>query len=84
MKNEKLLRRLLSKPTDFTFEELRTLLSSYGYQLDNRGKTSGSAITFFCESNGDMIMLHRPHSPKVLRPYQINDVIKHLKEKGML
>lgn len=84
MKNEKLLRRLLCKPTDFTFEELESLLSSFGYRLDNRGRTSGSAIAFYCESDNDLILLHRPHSPKILKPYQIKQVIDHLKEKGRI
>ena len=32
---EKLIKRFLSKPRDFTFEELVTLLGYYDYYLDN-------------------------------------------------
>jgi hypothetical protein len=37
-KKEKLLRRLLSRPKDFTFNETVTLLGQPGYDLDNKEK----------------------------------------------
>lgn len=39
-KQEKLIERFKTRPKDFTFEELITLLGYYGYYLDNKGKTS--------------------------------------------
>lgn len=84
MKHDKLLQRLMNKPSDFTFDELETMLSAFGYVVDNRGKTSGSAVTFYRESDGDMIQLHKPHNPKTLRTYQINQIIKHLYDKGVI
>lgn len=38
---EKLIRRLKSKPRDFTFQEAETLLGYLTYQRFNKGKTSG-------------------------------------------
>jgi len=46
-KKEKLMARLLSKPKDFTFEELIVLLGCLGYTEVNIGKTSGSRVTIF-------------------------------------
>ena len=46
-KAEKLLERFLSKPKDFTFEELRKLLKGLGYEEAKAGKTSGSRVAFY-------------------------------------
>lgn len=80
-KKDKLLKELLTKPNDFTFEKLSTLLSSFGYALDNKGKTSGSRVTFI-RDNGHMISLHKPHPGNELKKYVIDIIIKSLKENG--
>ena len=82
-KKEKLVRRFQSRPADFTFDELITLLKSMGYSLEAAGKTSGSRVVFSNE-DGDYIRLHKPHPRNILRMYQINDIILNLKEKGLL
>ena len=43
---DKLITRLLSKPKDFTYSELRKLLKMLGYEEDNKGKFSGSKVAF--------------------------------------
>ena len=48
---EKLIRRLKSKPRDFTFQEAETLLGYLTYQRFNKGKTSGSRVLFYSEVN---------------------------------
>lgn len=40
-KKEKLIMRLLLKPKDFTFDEMSTLLSFFGYELKQGGTGSG-------------------------------------------
>ena len=45
-KIEKLLTRLYSKPKDFTYQELKTLLEQLGFIEYNKGKTSGSRVEF--------------------------------------
>ena len=81
-KKAKLSERLLSKPKDFTFEELTALLGQFGYYLVRGGKTGGSRVTF---SNGDdYIRLHKPHPRNILKPYQILDVISALKERKLI
>ena len=82
-KKDKLARRLKSRPTDFTFDELVTLLRSLGYSMATTGKTSGSR-TAFSNQDGDYIRLHKPHPRNVLKMYQLDDIIANLTEKGLL
>ena len=80
---EKLVQRLLSRPTDFTFRELVTLFGQLGYTIASSGKTGGSRVTF-TNSNGDYIRLHKPHPRDILKRYQVNDIITALTERGFL
>ena len=43
---EKLIRRLKSKPKNFTFDDAETLLKYLDYTRSNKGKTSGSRVMF--------------------------------------
>jgi hypothetical protein len=83
-KKEKLLKRFLSKPKDFTFEELVTLLAGLGYETDNKGRTSGSRVGFINADTKHTIMIHRPHPKNILKPYQVNYIIDELKTEGLL
>jgi HicA toxin of bacterial toxin-antitoxin, len=83
-KREKLLKRLLSKPKDFTFDELVTLLSGLGYEADNKGKTSGSRILFENKLTGKKLNIHKPHPKQILKPYQVNHIIDELKNAGAI
>lgn len=82
-KKEKLTERLLSRPKDFTFEELTTLLNRLGYTLLAGGKTGGSRVAYV-NGDGDYIRLHKPHPRNILKQYQIDDVIYVLSERGLL
>ena len=81
-KAEKLLQRLLSRPKDFTFDELVTLLGHFGYTEVRSGKTGGSRVAFIKDE--DYIRLHKPHPRKILKPYQVNNLIQDLEERGLL
>lgn len=79
-KFEKLLQRLLSRPKDFTWDELVTLMRKLGYEeLSGAGSRKK-----FVNENKDMISLHRPHPGKILKRYMLDIVIEHLKEKGKI
>ncbi len=82
-KKEKLLKHLLSNPSDFTYEELVTLLGYFGYRQSDKGKTSGSRVKFISDKN-DVIFLHKPHPRNELLEYQIKLVIKTLNKEGLL
>ncbi len=80
-KAEKLLYRFLSRPKDFTYNELLRLLSSLGYK-EQQG--SGSRVVFFNEEIKHNIKLHKPHPGNVLKRYQIELVIQELRTNGLL
>ena len=80
-KIEKLLTRLYSKPKDFTYQELKTLLEQLGFIEYNKGKTSGSRVKFKNERCDVTIELHKPHNPtNILKPYQIEIILEELKK----
>ena len=83
-KKEKLKIRLLQRPKDFTYQELRALFSSLGYQEDNKGKTSGSRVSFIHPNTKHIISLHKPHPANILKQYQINILIDELTKTGLL
>ncbi len=82
-KKEKLLKRLLSRPMDFTFDELTVLLVTLGFKFANSGRTSGSACRFEYQ-DGTCIYLHKPHPGSVLEIYQISEIIRILKEMELI
>ena len=80
-KKEKLIERLKSKPKDFTFDEMQNLLELLGFEMSNKGKTSGSRVKF---KNGNVsVYLHRPHPRKELLEDQVKDILSIL-ERGEL
>ena len=79
-KHEKLLAKLKNRPKDFTFQELVTLLSGFGYVLNQSG--SGSRVRFEHSSHSPVLM-HKPHPSLVLKPYQIDQVLDVLKQEGL-
>jgi hypothetical protein len=81
---EKLIKRLLSKPVDFTYDELRKLLGKMGYKESQSGKTSGSRVAFCNENNGHIIRLHKPHPGNVLKQYQIEQIVEELKARRLI
>jgi hypothetical protein len=59
---EKLIERFKQQPKDFTFDELVKFLSIFGFEISNKGKTSGSRVRF---QNNDLkliIDIHKPHT----------------------
>ena len=83
-KFEKQVKRLLSNPKDFTFEELETLLTGFGFRLSKSGKTSGSAVRFLNRETGHIIRLHKPHPSPVIKQYLIKFIINELKQGGYI
>lgn len=82
-KKDKLKERLLGRPTDFTWEELKTLLLSLGYKESNAGRTSGSRVRFISEIYSP-ILLHKPHPKPVIKMYMLKQIIEQLKKEGLL
>ena len=82
-RKEKMIRRLLSVPSDYTFSELTALLQQSGFSLSEKGRTSGSRVMFVSDVHG-RIMLHKPHPNGILKTYQINSIIEYLGKEGLI
>jgi predicted RNA binding protein YcfA (HicA-like mRNA interferase family) len=82
-RKDKLIKRLLSKPKDFTWNELASLLARLGFEEVKTGKTSGSRRRFV-DANGMVITLHKPHPHNTLKQYQLEQIIETLKQEGLL
>ncbi|MBQ9610717.1 MAG: type II toxin-antitoxin system HicA family toxin [Lachnospiraceae bacterium] len=81
---DKLIRKLKSKNSSFTFDEAETLLNQLTYYKDNKGKTSGSRVMFISDNYSPKIFLHKPHPRKELLAYQKKQLFKTLKKEGLL
>jgi len=83
-KREKLIKRLVERPRDFTYDEAKALLSQNGYEEDNRGRTSGSRVAFIHTDTKHIIRLHKPHPGNILKLYQIDELIETLRKQGVI
>lgn len=82
-KLEKEMERLKSKPKDYTYDEAKSLLNKLGFYENNKGKTSGSRVTFI-NNDGIKIDLHKPHPSNIVKEYVIKNILKMLNEKGLI
>ena len=76
---EKEIERLKSKPKDYTYDEVKSLLNKLGFFENNKGRTSGSKVEFL-NKDGKKIEIHKQHPKNILKAYQINLILKTLKE----
>ena len=83
-REEKLVKRFLSRPKNFTYDELCRLLKIYGYLEVKKGKTSGSRTAFYNEETRHLIRLHKPHPGKELKMYQLDLIRSELEGRGLL
>lgn len=81
-KKDKLIDRLLKRPADFTFDEMKSLLAYFGYDLKQGG--TGSGVKFIKKGSNEIINFHRPHPNGVLKRYVLEQVIEKLRKDGLL
>ena len=81
--SDKLKKRFLSKPKDFTWIELIRFLEDIGYEETQAGKTSGSRVRPIHDLYPP-ISLHKPHPKPTLKEYQLKQIIEALRERGQL
>ena len=82
-RKEKLIKRLQSRPKDFTWGELQPLLEGLGYELAKQGKTGGSRRRFVHETAAT-ITLHKPHPGNIVKMYVIDDVMHVLTQENLI
>ncbi len=83
-KKDKLLERFLSIPKDFTFDELSSLLQSMGFEIENKGKTSGSRVAFVHVNFNKHILIHKPHPNKIMNRIYLKNIIVELTLKQII
>lgn len=81
-KKDKLIKRLLKKPKDFTFDEMESLLSYFDYELKKGG--TGSGVKFIKVGSNDVINFHKPHPNGILKRYVLDQVIEKLRKDGLI
>lgn len=81
-RKNKLIEKLLEKPKDFTFDEMKSLLSYFGYKL-KQGRT-GSEVKFIKEGSNEVINFYKPNPDGILKRYVLEQVIEKLRKDGFL
>ncbi|WP_434340202.1 type II toxin-antitoxin system HicA family toxin [Motilimonas cestriensis] len=79
-KHDKLLERLQTKPKDFTWDELSSLLPRLEFTVL---QGSGSRVKFV-HKTGQIISLHKPHPGNIIKPYIIKNVLQVLDTLGYI
>ena len=65
----------VARAADFSFEELRKLLESFGYEEAKTGRASRARVAFINHQTKSIIRLHKPHPNPELKRYQLDDVV---------
>ncbi|MBW6461056.1 MAG: type II toxin-antitoxin system HicA family toxin [Bacteroidales bacterium] len=76
--------RFLSRPKDFTYAELESLLKILEYEEIKTGKTAGSRKAFINRKTKHILRLHKPHPGNELKVYQIDYIIQELENRKIL
>lgn len=79
---EKLIQRFVSQPKDFTWDELVRLFGIFGYEISNKGKTSGSRVIFV--KGESSYTVHKPHPDSIIKSYVIKQVLEFLKNNELI
>lgn len=83
-KKEKLIQRLLMLPKDFSFAELESLLVQLGFEIDNKGKTSGSRIRFYNREKQLQYLAHKPHPAFIIKLNALKDIVRYLQNNNLI
>lgn len=81
---EKAKERLRKRPRDYTYAEVKWLLSQMGFVEYTKGKTSGSRVKFYRSADQKVILLHKPHPEDIMKPGAIKMLADFLVELGEL
>lgn len=74
-KREKLLARLRSRPKDFTWDDLISVLKHHDCSLE---KGTGSRRRFVHRPSGKQVALHEPHPGNIVKMYVVDLVIEFI------
>lgn len=77
-RKEKLKSKLDGLPKNFTWDELVTLMSQYGFKLLNAKR--GSGRKFYNKDIDRLAIFHEPHPENTLKRYVLEEVKQLLEE----
>ncbi|HAV1488946.1 TPA: type II toxin-antitoxin system HicA family toxin [Enterobacter hormaechei subsp. steigerwaltii] len=77
-RKEKLKAKLDGLPKNFTWDELVTLMSQYGFRLLNAKR--GSGRKFYNQTIDRLAIFHEPHPENTLKRYVLEEVKQLLEE----
>ena len=78
---EKMIERLLSVPTDYTFFELKGLTSKLGCLISQKKNGSKCAII---TPGGAKLVFHKPHNYSYFKEYALKEIISFLRKEGLI
>lgn len=81
---DKLVKRFLTMPRDFTFDEMIRLFAAFGFEVDNKGGTSGSRLALINKERGLSYNMHRPHPDNAIKMYVMKQVMEFMVENGLI
>lgn len=76
---EKLLANLLSVPNTFDFNDFARVMQYLGYEPDQKGRTSGSRVRFYRESDGRILVMHSPHPSNEMTRGAVKAAVRFLR-----
>lgn len=79
---DKLIERFKTQPSDFTWDELVRLFGVFGYEISNKGKTSGSRVIF--KKGESAYAAHKPHPGSIVKAYVLKQVSEFLKNNKLI
>lgn len=80
-RTERLLKIIQTKPRNFKWNDVITLLSSLGYK---QLKGGGSRRKFYHDKTENILILHEPHPEKEIKIYAVKLIVNSLKEIGAI
>jgi hypothetical protein len=81
---EKLIERVKRQPKDFTFNELTRLFQVLGFEISQKGKTSGSRVEFINSEKELSYGVHKPHPDSAIKGYVMKQVLEFLTSNKLI
>lgn len=75
---DKLIERFKRQPKDFSFNELCRLFQILGFEISQKGKTSGSRIEFINTEKKISYGAHKPHPDSTIKSYVMKQIFDFL------
>lgn len=79
---EKLIERFKAQPNDFTWKELVRLFAIFGYEVGNKGQTSGLRVIF--KNGASSYIAHKPHPDSIVKAYVMKQVLDFFKNNKLI